>query len=225
MSLVEAEIAAAADAARGSLNAISVGTEGVQATTIPPRSPQPDSLEAYRARRNDTLDFLHEEFPLTFVDLRLKPGARPALKLGIHRDLAVRASAITPSEVHEALVYYCGAWGYLRSLKEGAPRLDLDGMQAGVVTAEEAARAQIHVEAIRSKVKARREAEAAMSRATPEPPIEPAKTQVSPRRATISLPRERNSRPGPVAAEPDANFRPVSRQCRREREFNQQNVR
>lgn len=62
------------------------------------------------------------------------------LKLGIHRDLI---AAGHPSRVvRAALGVYCSRRAYLKTLRAGVPRLDLQGQPAGAVTADEAAEAR-----------------------------------------------------------------------------------
>jgi ProP effector len=66
-------------------------------------------------------------------------GRRRPLKLKIHLDIqAALDGAVTPAELSRALGAYCANSAYLHSSREGAPRIDLDGNPAGVVTAEEA---------------------------------------------------------------------------------------
>ncbi len=114
----------------------------------------------------ETLDALREWFPAAFVTL--SEPRRPPLKVGIHLDVVirVRAPAIKPGEIADALRFYCGGLAYLRALVEGAPRPDLDGEPAGAVTTEEAADAKVKIEAIRARLGARRKAEDA-----PKPPV------------------------------------------------------
>jgi len=61
---------------------------------------------------------------------------RKPLKLGVHRDLAA-ARALSCRERNLALALYTGSLGYLGNMREGVPRIGLDGEPAGAVTAEE----------------------------------------------------------------------------------------
>lgn len=92
------------------------------------------SLEMRQARA-----FLCAMFPNTFVP----DGAekRP-LKIRIDKEimklLAGKAPGMSRRVVAATLADYTNGIRYLRNLKEGAVRLDLDGSEAGVVTAEQA---------------------------------------------------------------------------------------
>jgi ProP effector len=97
-----------------------------------------------RQRTLDTLAILAEWFPAAFT-LHLP------LKAGIHLDLRERAGAITNMELGEALKFHCNAVAYRLALKDGATRIDLDGQPAGVVTAEQAARAKAEIAEIRER--------------------------------------------------------------------------
>jgi sRNA-binding protein len=87
----------------------------------------------------EVLFVLGAAFPACFAvyEARRKP-----LKRGIRDDLiavmvASGGNTITEKELGAALGYYCQAKGYLRELKAGRSRIDLDGNPDGVVTAAE----------------------------------------------------------------------------------------
>jgi ProP effector len=77
------------------------------------------------------LSVLIEKFPATFFHFTRKP-----LKLHIHQDLLARG--VAPDTIANGVGYYCRRLSYLGALKTGATGIDLDGLPAGVVTAEEA---------------------------------------------------------------------------------------
>jgi ProP effector len=102
---------------------------------------------------HETIEFLASTWPSSF---RVKPGERVPLKVGIGRDLAAAvAGAITDEEISVAMRVYVGNKRYLKALREGAVRIDLDGKPAGVVTAKEAAYARTRI----AKIDARTSAE------------------------------------------------------------------
>jgi hypothetical protein len=114
-----------------------------------------ESRRRWLARRRlglDTLAVLSEWFPLAF-----KPPVFRPLKLRIHLDLIERAP-VTAEEVHAALSIHCHALSYLRAQVAGAPRIDLDGNPAGVVSAEEAASARGGLAGYLQRLKARKAA-------------------------------------------------------------------
>jgi ProP effector len=76
---------------------------------------------------------LAEAFPQCFA---AHAARRQPLKLGIHADIAL-AGVMTAREMKVALRYYTGNAAYLRSIRQGAPRVDLEGKPAGTVTAED----------------------------------------------------------------------------------------
>jgi sRNA-binding protein len=93
---------------------------------------------ANRARDQNiaaVLDLLAETWPKCFF---IYEQRRLPLKIGIHQDIiAVLDGAGTPIELRRALAYYCRNRSYLRHLRAGAVRIDLDGNPAGTVTAGE----------------------------------------------------------------------------------------
>jgi sRNA-binding protein len=128
------------------------------------------------------ITLLAETWPACFS---VYEGRRRPLKLGIHHGiLAVLDGAITPRELKNALRHYVGNRCYLRRLITGAPRIDLDGNPAGVVTAEEAAAAAAKLAAYAAAAKQRRLV-AAPPAPTPEP-TQPA----APRRISLADLRE-----------------------------------
>jgi len=100
------------------------------------------------ARRSgviETLNVLREWFPLAFAAGHPRP-----LKIGIAKDIAERAPAITDGERNRALNYHCKSDRYLRSMRPGAPRVDLDGVEVGAVTVEDAVHARTILDAKRA---------------------------------------------------------------------------
>ena len=82
------------------------------------------------------LALLTETFPRCFsvYERRRKP-----LKVGIDRDILERlGGAIAPNELSSALRSYTSNRLYQLAMRDGAPRIDLDGNPAGSVTAEQA---------------------------------------------------------------------------------------
>ncbi|MED5525399.1 RNA chaperone ProQ [Gallaecimonas pentaromativorans] len=87
------------------------------------------------------LAFLAETFPQCFT---LKGEAKP-LKIGIFQDLAERLDSderVSKTQLRMALRHYTNAWRYLRSVKAGVARVDLDGADSIAVTDSEAEHAQ-----------------------------------------------------------------------------------
>ncbi|WP_341504086.1 RNA chaperone ProQ [Gallaecimonas sp. GXIMD4217] len=81
--------------------------------------------------------FLAERFPQCFT---LEGEAKP-LKIGIFQELAERLaeeSCVSKTQLRVALRHYTNSWRYLRSVKLGVSRVDLDGNDAGVIEEEHA---------------------------------------------------------------------------------------
>jgi ProP effector len=107
---------------------------------------------------------LAELYPKCFA---IYEERRRPLKIGIHQDIqAALDGAITPTELHRALGFYCSNPVYLSQTRTGAGRVDLNGELAGAVTADEEA----HAKATLAGIKRKNEARAAATRAQPPPP-------------------------------------------------------
>ena len=86
---------------------------------------------------DDIVALLAERWPECFAVLE---NRRRPLKVGIHKDIqAALGTTVSSEQLSRALVCYCSVPEYQSRLKDKAARIDLDGRQAGVVTAPEAA--------------------------------------------------------------------------------------
>jgi ProP effector len=91
-----------------------------------------------------TIELLAATWPKAFS---VAFNGRQPLKVGIGREIATATEgAITPEELAAAMSVYTGHKRYLRLLKEGAQRVDLDGLPAGVVTPAQARHAEWRIE-------------------------------------------------------------------------------
>jgi ProP effector len=101
---------------------------------------------------HETIEFLASTWPKCF---RVKLRERVPLKVGMGQDLAAAAAgAITDEEISVAMRVYVGNKRYLKALREGAVRFDLDGNPAGVVTPNEAAHARHRIDRIDARASA-----------------------------------------------------------------------
>ena len=91
---------------------------------------------------NPALPPLAETYPLCFDWDRPRP-----LKLGIHLDLRARHPDVPRLALRKALAVYCNRARYLKSLKAGLLRWDLQGQPAGLVTLEQGAIARQQLKA------------------------------------------------------------------------------
>ena len=94
-----------------------------------------------------TIAMLAERYPKTFFVLGVQ---RKPLKIGIADDI-VADGTIQSKDLRWALGAYCNSPDYLRSFQAGAARLDLNGNEAGIVTADEAEHAQWKLAAVLAK--------------------------------------------------------------------------
>lgn len=104
------------------------------------------------AHRNALLERLQAEFPV-FRDYL-------PLAIGIHKQLLERMPDLDKNKVRVAMHNHTASTRYLKALTEDAPRLDLDGLAVGAVTAEQQT---VAVETLRDRLRKaaeRRKAEA-----------------------------------------------------------------
>jgi sRNA-binding protein len=94
------------------------------------------------------------------VIARLDLYQRRPLKIGIDRDVRDLLPEVDPVIIGRAMRVYCGDRRYLAAMIAGAPRVDLDGVVCGAVTAEEAVGARNGIESILRRSEARAAAKA-----------------------------------------------------------------
>ena len=111
------------------------------------------------------ITFLAEVFPDAFF---IYKSRRSPLKIGIFNDLAPLVPFVGESDLRAGLKRYTLSYGYLRSCTEGASRIDLNGKEAGTVSAEEAGYAR-SVSAPRQKLDAKWQAGQSTAKKKPQP--------------------------------------------------------
>lgn len=93
--------------------------------------------EIKRISTKDIITFLAEKFPLCFS---VKGPVKP-LKVGIFQDLADKLNddeTISKTRLRQALRHYTSSWRYLKAIKVGAFRVDIDGNNAAEIDEEQA---------------------------------------------------------------------------------------
>lgn len=89
-------------------------------------------METKRTSNKEIIAYLAEKFPACFsID-----GAAKPLKVGIFQDLAeklVDDENISKTRLRHALRHYTSSWRYLKSVKAGSFRVDLDGKDAEAI--------------------------------------------------------------------------------------------
>ncbi len=117
---------------------------------------------------NAILAYLYETFPLCFI----AEGETKPLKIGLFQDLAERLaddSKVSKTQLRIALRRYTSSWRYLKSVKAGAQRVDLDGNECGELEQEHVDHAQATLKESQEKAKAKRIAKAEANKAEAKP--------------------------------------------------------
>ncbi|ABV37093.1 ProQ activator of osmoprotectant transporter ProP [Shewanella sediminis HAW-EB3] len=112
---------------------------------------------------NAILAYLYETFPLCFI----AEGETKPLKIGLFQDLAERLaddSKVSKTQLRIALRRYTSSWRYLKGVKAGAQRIDLDGTPCGELEQEHIDHAQSTLKESQEKAKAKRVAKAAAAK-------------------------------------------------------------
>jgi ProP effector len=154
---------------------------------------------------------LTEAFPQTFVLERNRPH-RP-LKVGIAADIPARCPAVERRVLSAALRVYARRVMYLRGLVAGAARVDLDGKEAGEVTARDAEDAAAKL----AKTLASREAKRAAAVETKgaaqvaKPAAATVAAAAPPAVKVLTLKKKARSAPTGVSSKVRVNSRPPSR--------------
>ncbi|TYK66761.1 RNA chaperone ProQ [Colwellia echini] len=94
--------------------------------------------EIKRTSTKDIIAYLTEKFPECFS---IKGPVKP-LKIGIFQDLAEKLSddeTVSKTRLRQALRHYTSSWRYLKVIKAGASRVDIDGKDVAVIDEEQAA--------------------------------------------------------------------------------------
>lgn len=135
---------------------------------------------------NAILAYLYETFPLCFI----AEGETKPLKIGLFQELAERLaddSKVSKTQLRVALRRYTSSWRYLKGVKAGAKRIDLDGNECAELEQEHIDHALATLKESQDKAKAKRLALA---------PKKPVKKSAPKKRA----PAVKKERPAPVAA-------------------------
>lgn len=114
---------------------------------------------------NAILAYLYETFPLCFI----AEGETKPLKIGLFQDLAERLaddSKVSKTQLRIALRRYTSSWRYLKGVKAGAQRIDLDGQDCGELEQEHIEHAQLTLKESQEKAKAKRIAKVAAAKAS-----------------------------------------------------------
>lgn len=90
-----------------------------------------------RTSTKEIIAYLAEKFPACFS---IEGAAKP-LKVGIFQDLAEKLTddeTVSKTRLRQALRHYTSSWRYLKAIKLGAFRVDINGEQAAEIDQEQA---------------------------------------------------------------------------------------
>ncbi|USD39752.1 MULTISPECIES: RNA chaperone ProQ [Ferrimonas] len=111
--------------------------------------------------------FLCEKFPNCFS---LEGDAKP-LKVGLFQDLAEALAddeTVSKTQLRQALRRYTNSWRYLRCVKAGTQRVDLQGEACGEIDAQHVEHAQQALKESQEKAKARKIEQGKQNKGNPE---------------------------------------------------------
>ncbi|MCF1427216.1 MAG: RNA chaperone ProQ [Shewanella sp.] len=131
---------------------------------------------------NAILAYLYETFPLCFV----AEGETKPLKIGLFQDLAERLaddSKVSKTQLRVALRRYTSSWRYLKCIKAGAQRVDLDGNPCGELEAQHIEHAQVTLKESQDKARAKRAEQARKDNAGKKPAAKAKREFAKPRPA------------------------------------------
>ncbi|WP_426356925.1 RNA chaperone ProQ [Pseudocolwellia sp. HL-MZ19] len=89
-------------------------------------------METKRTSTKEIIAYLAEKFPACFS---IEGPAKP-LKIGIFQDLAEKLTddeTVSKTRLRQALRHYTSSWRYLKSVKVGSIRVDIDGNDAAEI--------------------------------------------------------------------------------------------
>ncbi|WP_169306998.1 RNA chaperone ProQ [Ferrimonas sediminicola] len=99
--------------------------------------------------------FLCEKFPNCFS----QEGDAKPLKIGLFQELAENLAddeRVSKTQLRQALRRYTNSWRYLRSIKEGVQRVDLEGNACGEIDAQHVEHAQQALKESQERAKERK---------------------------------------------------------------------
>ncbi|OKY25464.1 MULTISPECIES: RNA chaperone ProQ [Thalassotalea] len=98
---------------------------------------QPAEKENKRTSAKEIIAHLAEKFPACFS---VEGPAKP-LKIGVFQELAARLEGdeiVSKTRLRQALRHYTSSWRYLKAIKVGAQRIDIDGNEVAEIDQEQA---------------------------------------------------------------------------------------
>ncbi len=96
-----------------------------------------EAVEVKRISTKEIIAYLAEKFPACFST----EGHAKPLKIGIFQDLAEKLAddeTVSKTRLRQALRHYTSSWRYLKAIKVGSFRVDIDGNNSAEIDQEQA---------------------------------------------------------------------------------------
>lgn len=152
------------------------------------------------------IEFLAEKFPACFS---VKGEAKP-LKVGIFEELAAAVAdveGLSKTKLRQAVRHYTSSIRYLQSVKNGAKRIDLQGVEGEAIEAEHQQHAEEKLKEIHARLAERKKQQGRARSAKAEGKDKSARKTV--RRAQNVPPRKKRTNTNTKPEQNLANLKPV----------------
>ena len=107
------------------------------AAEAPVETTESAEVEVKRISTKEIIAYLAEKFPACFST----EGHAKPLKIGIFQDLAEKLAedeTVSKTRLRQALRHYTSSWRYLKAIKMGSFRIDIDGNDSAEIDQEQA---------------------------------------------------------------------------------------
>ncbi|TWX73967.1 RNA chaperone ProQ [Colwellia sp. C1TZA3] len=133
----ESEVKVVADAAVETTSVTDAGVEITPVTNAAVETTSNTDAEVKRISTKEIIAYLAKKFPACFS---IEGAAKP-LKIGIFQDLAEKLigdETVSKTRLRQALRHYTSSWRYLKAIKLGCFRIDIDGNDSAEIDQEQA---------------------------------------------------------------------------------------
>jgi ProP effector len=167
-------------------------------------------MENKPSTSKEIIVYLAEKFPACFS----VNGAAKPLKIGIFQDLAEKLAEddnVSKTRLRQALRHYTSSWRYLKSVKLGAHRVDLDGNEVAEIDQEQADYAAKTLKESQEKFAANRAAKAKKaSEKVGNSSEEPTTKSKKPVKNKKNFAKVKSSKPNKKSNQPAVELKPLA---------------
>jgi ProP effector len=168
-------------------------------------------MENKPSTSKEIIAYLAEKFPACFS----VNGAAKPLKIGIFQDLAEKLAEddnVSKTRLRQALRHYTSSWRYLKSVKLGAQRVDLDGNEVAEIDQEQADYAAKILKESQEKFAANKAAKAkkVADKAGTQPSEEHATKSRKPVKNKQNFAKVKSSKPNKKSNQPAVELKPLA---------------